>query len=282
MIIFKKTRLLLLTVAASVFLIAPMSVATAAAQIPPAPRPARLVNDLAGLFTTAQTRVLEDSLVAFDRATSTQIAVVTLPDLGSYAPAEMAFAIMDNWGVGQKDKNNGIVMLIKPRNSAGRGEVFIATGLGLEGVLPDGRVTRMIDQVMIPYLKRGDYFAAAEAGAQALREMTRGEYTADQKPLAEKIYVYAIIGIFLLFLVLFIIAAIKGGGNGNNNGKDSDGGGSSLPFWLLLGSMMNNSGRGSGGRGGGFGGSDGGGFGGGGFGGFGGGGSFGGGGGRSF
>lgn len=218
-------------------------------------------------------------MVAFDRATSTQIAVVTLPDLGSYAPAEMAFAIMDNWGVGQKDKNNGIVMLIKPRNSAGRGEVFIATGLGLEGVLPDGRVTRMIDQVMIPYLKGGDYFAAAEAGARALREMTRGEYTADQKPLAEKIYVYAIIGIFLLFLVLFIIAAIKGGTKGGNNGQDNDDEGSSLPFWLLLGSIMSNSGRGSG-RGGGFGGSGGGGFGG--FGGFGGGGSFGGGGGRSF
>lgn len=215
-------------------------------------------------------------MVAFDRATSTQIAVVTLPDLGSYAPAEMAFAIMDNWGVGQKGKNNGIVMLIKPRNSAGRGEVFIATGLGLEGVLPDGRVTRMIDQVMIPYLKGGDYFAAAEAGARALREMTRGEYTADQKPLAEKIYVYAIIGIFLLFLVLFIIAAIKGGTKGGNNGQDNDGEGSSLPFWLLLGSIMSNSGRGSG-RGGGFGGSGGGGFGG-----FGGGGSFGGGGGRSF
>lgn len=276
MIIKTKMRLLLLTVAASVFLIAPMTVATAAAQgVPPTPRPARLVNDLAGLFTAAQTQMLEDSLVAFDRATSTQIAVVTLPDLGSYAPSEMAFAIMDTWGVGQKDKNNGIVMLIKPRNSTGRGEVFIATGLGLEGVLPDGRVTRMIDQVMIPYLKRGDYFAAAEAGAQALRDMTRGEYTADQKPIAEKIYVYAIIGIFMLFLVLFIIAAIKGGGKGGNNGQDNDGESSSLPFWLLLGSIMSNSGRGSG-RGG-FGGSGGGGFGG-----FGGGGSFGGGGGRSF
>ncbi|MEG0724504.1 MAG: TPM domain-containing protein, partial [Mucinivorans sp.] len=82
MIIKTKTRLLLLTVAASVFVLLSSVVCSTAQQVPAAPRPARLVNDLAGIFTPAQVQLLEDSLVAFDRATSTQIAIVTLPDLG--------------------------------------------------------------------------------------------------------------------------------------------------------------------------------------------------------
>lgn len=260
-------------VVASVFT---LSATVAAAQVPSAPTPVRLVNDRASLFSAAQTRELEDSLVAFDRATSTQIAVVTLTDLGSYAPSEMAFAIMDKWGVGQKDKNNGVVILLKPRNSYGRGEVFIATGLGLEGVLPDGRVTRMIDEVMMPYLQKGDYYRAVEAGAQALRDMTRGEYTAD---VPSQIGSWAVLIGFVILIALIILVSIyankhKDDDSNNNDGK---GGGSSPWLWFLLGALSN----GGGGRGrGGFGGSSGGGFGG--FGGFGGGGSFGGGGGRSF
>ncbi|MEG0466697.1 MAG: TPM domain-containing protein [Mucinivorans sp.] len=275
MIIKTKTRLLLLTVAASVFVLLSSVVCSTAQQVPAAPRPARLVNDLAGIFTPAQVQLLEDSLVAFDRATSTQIAIVTLPDLGSYAPSQMAFSIMDQWGVGQKDKNNGVVMLLKPRNEVGKGEIFIATGLGLEGVLPDGRVTRMIDQQMIPFLKRGEYFAAAQAGAQALRDMTRGEYTADQEPEWKAWAMLIGFGLFIVFVIVLVAMANKHkGGKGNNGNGEGD---SSPWLWFLLGALSNSGGR-SGRGGGGFGDSSGGG----GFGGFGGGGSFGGGGGRSF
>ncbi|MEG2605688.1 MAG: TPM domain-containing protein [Mucinivorans sp.] len=271
MINHNKLRLLLLTAATSVLLL--FSTLAAVAQVPSAPRPARLVNDLAGLFTPAQAQLLEDSLVAFDRVTSTQIAIVTLPDLGSYAPAEMAFAIMDQWGVGQKDKNNGVVMLLKPRNAQGRGEVFIATGLGLEGVLPDGRVTRMIDAKMIPFLKRGDYFSAAQVGAQALRDMTRGEYEANESTWKPFAFLIGVVLFVVAMIVLMVYANKHNKGKGDENGKGE--GGSSPWLWFLLGSMLNSSSRG--GRGGGFGDSSGGGFGG-----FGGGGSFGGGGGRSF
>lgn len=242
------------------------------AQVPTPPTPPRLVNDRAGLFSPTQTRVLEDSLVAFDRATSTQIAVVTLADLGHYTPSEMAFAIMDQWGVGQKGKNNGIVLLVKPRNEFGRGEVFIATGLGLEGILPDAKVGRVIDREMMPYLQRGDYFAAVEAGCAALRSITRGEYTADQGEAGGKLLAFAVV-LVVFVLVAVGIAALERHNrkNGKNGGADDDqqggsGGGGDALTWLILGSLL---GGGRGPRSGGFGG-------------FGGGGSFGGGGGRSF
>lgn len=262
------TRLLLLCAVAGFF----TSVAQAQS-VPSKPNPARLVNDFAGLFAPDQIRSLEDSLVAFDRTTSTQIAVVTLSDLGSYDPSEMAFAIMDQWGIGQKDKNNGVLILLKPRNEYGAGEVFIATGLGLEGVLPDGKATRIIDREMMTYLKRGQYFSAAQAGAQAVRDTVRGEYTADKK---DDVGGYVVLGGLLIFVVLIVLISIFGRkGKGGGNGKDDNGGDNPLWLLLLLGSMLNSSARS--GRGGFGGGSSGGGFGG-----FGGGGSFGGGGGRSF
>lgn len=227
--------------------------------------PARLVNDFAGLFTPSEIRVLEDSLTAFDRATSTQIVVVTMADLHNAAPSRMAFDIMNEWGVGRKEKNNGVVILIKPRNDT-RGEVFIATGLGLEGVLPDGKVTRIIDNYMMPHLKRGNYFAAAEAGAAAVRAVTRGEFDGEGDGFPTGI-IFLFVGLFVLFVV-FIVAQskLKNRGNGGPNDQNSGSGGGGMFFPPIFGGFGGSS-SGSGGGG---------------FGGFGGGGSFGGGGGRSF
>ncbi len=255
-----------------------LSVVSTFAQIKtPAPmQPARLVNDYAGLFTPAQTKALEDSLVAFDKATSTQIAVVTLNDLNGYTPSQMAAGIIDNWGVGQKGKDNGVVILLKPRNDT-KGEVFIATGRGTEAVLPDGKATRVIDRVMLDHLKRGDYYTAVDAGAREIRGILRGEFSADGDDEVPLMALLLPAIIFIFFFVFIIIAANeakkRGGNDPNNPNNNKGGGGSALPWWVILGSMGGGGGGSS--RGGG-------GFGGGGFGGFGGGGSFGGGGGRSF
>ena len=103
--------------------------------VPQPMSPPRLVNDYAHLFSGPQQQALEDSLVAFDRATSTQIAVVTVNDLEGYPAAEYATRILEQWGVGSREHNNGVVMLVKPRNQYGKGEVFIAVGYGLDLML---------------------------------------------------------------------------------------------------------------------------------------------------
>lgn len=244
--------------------------ATTASYGQPAPmKPARLVNDYASLFTPEQTRVLEDSLVAFDRATSTQIAVVTLSDLGNMTPNEMATAIIEKWGVGRAGKDNGIVILIKPRNEHGRGEVYIGTGRGAEGALPDGKATRIIDKYMIPSLKNGDYFTAVYDGSAVIRSVLRGEFDAEKDDPSVVGSILSLV--FGLVFVIFIIISIgKSAKNGGDDGSSGSSGGGSGP--IILGGL----GGFCGSRGGG------GGFGGGGFGGFGGGGSFGGGGGRGF
>src|SRR6185312_5949459 len=80
--------------------------------IPPKPNPPRLVNDLAGVLLREEADALENKLIAYNDSTSTQIAVVTVKTTGDYDVSEVALKILRDWGVGSKEKNNGIVLLI--------------------------------------------------------------------------------------------------------------------------------------------------------------------------
>jgi len=246
------------------------------AQIPQRPDPPRLVNDFANILSQSEEYILEDSLVQFAGKTSNQIVVVTVSSLEGYDPAEFAYRIGQSWGVGQKEKNNGIVVLVKPKTAQESGKVYISVGYGLEGVIPDAIANgKIIDNEMIPLFKQNDYFGGIMKGVQVIMRLSRGEYTADQYDQhaqgGEGLPMAGIV--FIIFFIIVIIAIFKGGGNT----KSFNTGSKSLPFWILL-SMMNSRGGGgswsdfSGGRGG-FGGGGGGGFGGFGGGGFGGGGA---------
>ena len=236
--------------------------------------PPRLVNDLAGVFDKNQAEALERALVQFNDETSTQVAVVTLSDLKGYDAGDYTFRLAEKWGVGQKGKNNGILILIKPKTSDSKGQAFIATGYGVEGAVPDAVARRIVDNEMIPHFKSNQYFEGVVAGVNVIMELTRGEYTADAyvKKTSGKVGTAAFILILIFIIFIFTMAGRA------NRAKNSSIGGS-LPFWMLL-SMMGsgssgrhsgqwgnfNSGGGSfrGGGGGGFGGFGGGGFGGGG------------------
>lgn len=251
------------------------------AQVPVRPEPPKLVNDLAGILNPTQVAVLEDSLVQFARQTSTQIVIVTLPSLNGYDPADLAYRIGESWGVGQKDKNNGIVVLVKPKIGNEKGQVYISVGYGLEGVIPDAVANgKIIDNEMIPRFRENDYFGGIMNGMQVIMNLSRGEYTAAQYQGESRNNSGNNGGgfIFLIILFLFIILPLMGG----RNRKSFNTGRRSLPFWLLMGALGSKGqggswsdfsggrggfggfGGGSGGSGGGFGGFGGGSFGGGG------------------
>ena len=151
------------------------------AEIPERPNPPKLVNDFAGVLNSNENSQLESALVQFARESSTQIVVVTVADLEGNDPGEYAFQLGEKWGVGQKGKDNGIVVLLKPKTGNSNGQVFIATGYGLEGVLPDAVVNgTIIDNEMIPYFKQNDYFSGLASGIKVIMEISREEYTAEQ------------------------------------------------------------------------------------------------------
>jgi len=240
--------------------------------IPEPMKPLRLVNDFTNLLSEQQMFDLNNKLLNFNNETSTQIYVVTFDSLQGYDINDYGQRLGQQWGIGEKDKNNGILVLVSPRNH----KMTIQTGYGLEGAVPDAICKRIIEKTMVPAFRAGNYYAGLDSATNVLMSLTRGEYTADQymKKSGDKgSAAPALIIIIILFILFF-----SGFSNRNKKVYSS---GRSIPWWLLMGAMgsSRNSGWGgfSSGSGsfGGFGGGGGGGFGG--FGG-GGGGSFGGGG----
>ncbi|MEG0559433.1 MAG: TPM domain-containing protein [Muribaculaceae bacterium] len=233
---------------------------TVMAQVPDKPNPPKLVNDFAGILSMHEIQVMEDSLQAFSKKTSNQIVVVTLNDFGGMDKAQLAFEIGEKWGVGNQKFNNGIVILIKPKNST-RGEAFIATGYGLEGALPDAACKSIIESEMIPPFKKNNYFAGISNALSVIMPIAAGEITfADYKDKQDQ---ESMILAFILFIVIMIVVIILAY---SNKGKDSGtmgSGGSMMAAGFFLGGGGRSSGSFGGGSGG-FGGFGGGSFGGGG------------------
>lgn len=150
-------------------------------EFPQRPEPARLVNDFAGILPAAQRDQLEAKLEKFANQTSTQIAIVTVNDLYGYDKADYSFRLAEKWGIGQKGKNNGILILVKPKTANETGKVFVAVGYGLEGVVPDviARQT-IISAEFMPAFRAGDYYTGLERGTDVLMSLTAGEFTAEQ------------------------------------------------------------------------------------------------------
>ena len=237
--------------------------------LPAKPVPPRLVNDFAGFLSRSEQNMLEHKLVAFDDSTSTQITIVIVKDLKGYDKADYAQRLGDKWGIGRKQLNNGVLILVKPKTTDSQGDVQIAQGYGLEGALPDLTCAQVVDNDILPAFRRGDYYGGLDKATSTIIALVKGEYTAEQygKNIRRGSSKSAPIGI--LIVIVFIIMLLRNSGRSNHNNISRTG----LPFWMLMG-MMNS---GSNSHNGSWGGFSGGGGGGGGFGGFGGG-SFGGGG----
>ena len=138
----------------------------------------RMVNDFADVFTDRQEREMEARLEAFSDSTSNQICIVTLSDLEGYEPADYAQRLGQKWGVGSA-KDNGVLILLKPRSATEKYiDVFIATGYGIEGALPDALCKRIINNQMGPFLRQDppDYYGAVEAAVSAIEPVMAGEY----------------------------------------------------------------------------------------------------------
>jgi uncharacterized protein len=227
--------------------------------VPDRPTPPRLVNDFAHVLTPEQIDALERKLVAYDDSTSNQIAVVTIQTTNDYAIDDVALGVLRKWGVGNKEKDNGIVILAAIADR----KIWIATGYGMEGVVPDITAQTIIDHDILPNFRSGDYYRGFDEAANSIFKAAAGEYKAPegygQRGKGSRISTgKIIIAIIILFFILNMFGGGgKGGGFMSRRGYRGFGGPIIFPGGF---------------GGGGWGSSGGGGFGGGGFGGFGGGG----------
>ncbi len=199
---------------------------------PDKPYPPRLVNDYTGFLSDTERKNLEQKLVAFDRETSTQIAVVIVESFKGYDKADYAVQLARKWGIGQEGKNNGILILIKPKTSDSKGDVFIATGYGLEGVVPDAIAKRIVENEMLPAFRNGNYSEGINNSVDILMDLTRGEFTAEEYNQRTENTENAVpdIIVFVIFVIFIIIFSIIGKVRAARQYSI----GHNIPFWLAL------------------------------------------------
>jgi uncharacterized protein len=237
----------------SVLLIAAMSVSfSQTTDIPARPSPPRLVNILSAhgtqVLSPEEASALEARLVAFGNQTSNQICVVITDSLNGLEPNDYATRIIRTWGVGQTKLNNGVVMVIKPKTATERGEVYITTGYGLEGAIPDITCRQIEQREMIPKFKDGNYAEGIDAGVTVLMALAKGEFNKKEyaKRGGESGGFRRLLPALIIILVLFFFFMSRGGGG--SAGAAAGG------FWIGSGGFGGGGFGGGGGGGGGFGG----------------------------
>ena len=227
------------------------------AQLPSPPTPPRLVNDYTGTLSASQIEALEQKLVAYDDSTSTQILVLLVDDLQEMSIERYATEIGHSWGVGQQGKNNGVVILVKPKKGTERGQVNISPGYGMEEYVTDATAKRIINNEMIPAFREDDYYTGIDNAVNVIMDLCSGKFSQDEYAGEEGFPLWLII----LFIIAIVVILSK---FSDNNGQNYSGGGTRT-IWIPMGGGFGGGGFSGGGFGGG-------GFSGGGFGGFGGGG----------
>ncbi|BAP81562.1 methanol dehydrogenase [Pseudomonas sp. MT-1] len=218
----------------------------------------RVVDQAELLDTQAEAR-LTSMLAAHEQASGEQVVVVTVPDLQGRSIEEFGVELGREWGIGQKEEDTGALLIVARDDR----RVRIEVGYGLEGRLTDAQSSVIINRIITPAFREGDFTRGITEGAAAIVQVLGGDplRTAELPPAmpmgAQQPGGLGILGFFLMLVAIFVI----GGGRGGRGG--GRGAGRALLLGALLGGMGRGGGGGFGGGGGGFGGG-GGGFGGGG------------------
>ena len=216
------------------------------------------VYDYANLLNAVQKKALEQKLIKYNDTTSTQIVVATVKSINGRNIAMYATEWAHKWEIGQKGKDNGVFLLVAVNDR----KLTIRTGYGVEHLLTDAYSRRIIEQVIKPEFKQGNFYRGLDKGTTYIIKALNGEFHAEPQVATNGNNSFIIIFIIFFIIILFIILS-----NRNNRG----GGYRSSTGSILDTIILSNRGRGGfsgggfGGSSGGFGGGSSGGFGGGGF-----------------
>lgn len=225
------------------------------AQNTPIPaRSERLVNDYAGVMNADEQAQLEAKLTAFSDSTSNQVSIVIEKTLDGADPFDRSLAIARAWGIGKKDKGNGILLYV----AVAEHKVRIQTGYGSEGFLTDALSRRIIEEKIKPNFKAGKYYAGLDAATTAIIERNNGEFKAENVDPTNKNDGGANFFVVILFLIIgiivigFIVRRFNRNISSTGGIRSGNRVGNSLPpFWMFPFDGGGNSGGGWGGGGGG-------------------------------
>jgi uncharacterized protein len=152
-----------------------------AAEVIP-PKPDRYFNDYAGVVSKEAANRFNEQLAQFERETSDQVVVAIFPKMQSDSDiADYTQRVAQSWGVGQKERRNGVVLFVFVQDR----KMFIQVGYGLEGALPDATAFDITEYRIKPHLRSGDYEGGLTEGIDSILKAIRGEYKGSGKTLQE-------------------------------------------------------------------------------------------------
>jgi uncharacterized protein len=218
--------------------------------IPPKPTAFYAVVDNTNTLTREQIEALNQKLTAYKDSTSNEIAVVLINSLGDYPIEDVAIGILRNWGVGGKEHNNGVVLLVAKNDK----KIRIETGYGLEGAIPDITAKSIIDNEITPNFREGNFYRGLDEATNEIIKAAAGEYKAPEgyrRGGGLKTWQVFLVVIFIWIILGAIGRGGRGGGGyASRRGYRNWGG----PIWWGGGGLGSGGGGWSGGGGGGFGG----------------------------
>jgi len=177
----------------------------------------RLVNDFSSTLSREEVADLNALLEDYERTSSIEIAIVLMPTLDGYPIEDYTFQLGEKWGIGKSGTDNGALILV----SVEEHKLWVATGYGLEGSLPDGLVHRIIKNDIVPNFQQNNYHGGLRAGVEAIMLATKGEYQGQKKINPVKTT-----GLIVLILFIFIIVWLVKGVQVRNYAKMNH-----LSFW---------------------------------------------------
>lgn len=163
-------------------------------------QPTGFVNDFAGVFSQQQKSDLENKLKQFKDQTTNEIAVVVIPDLDGADISSYANELFRRWGIGTKENNNGILLLVSLNDKKMRIEV----GYGLEGAIPDITAKKIIDNDIVPSFKQEDYILGINKGVDSIIALTKNEYSDTTNNTDKKQKVFEDINSIFWFIVAIL------------------------------------------------------------------------------
>lgn len=167
------------------------------------------VVDEANLMSRQQAQQLTQQLAAFEQRSGIQLVVVSIDSLDGETIEEYGYQLGRHWGIGQKGRDNGVLLLIAQAER----KVRIEVGYGLEGALPDAIATNIIQSRILPAFKRGDMVAGIVAGSQGILLALAGQYqtmdnaSKEEKPGGPWLFI-------LVVIAMIVLHNLRGGGGG--------------------------------------------------------------------
>ena len=222
---------------AAAFLLAALAPpGTAAADAAAVPKLTARVTDLTGTLTTKERDALEERLRGFEQAKGSQVAVLLVPTIGSETIEEFAGRVTDEWKLGRKGVDDGVLFVIAKQERKMR----IHTGRGVQGTLTDALSRRIIADIVAPHFRTGDFAGGIEAGVDAIMKAIEGEsLPLPEKKAQAKVDSLSSYSDFLWigFFAIPIVAMFLRGIFGRFFGASLTSGLTGIAGWLVFGSL---------------------------------------------